>query len=149
MGSPDVAADVIAIVAEERGRKSSEIKLSHRLLDDLGMDGDDAVDFFTGLKRRYNVDLNVLDREWDRHFGPEGLQTWILLPVLAFPVWVGLVGMHVEPIQAALVFPVALVSAGCLFIRARNRRRRRPYIPVTVKDVADAVSSGSWQMNYD
>ncbi len=48
-----------------------------RLGEDLGMDGDDAVDFFEDFAETFRVDL--ADMRWDRHFGPEGCNPLIYL----------------------------------------------------------------------
>jgi acyl carrier protein len=149
MDAAGVTEDVIAYLAKERAMKPADIKMSHRLLDDLGMDGDDAVDFFLGLESRYGVDLSVLRPQWDRHFGPEGYPGWSTLPFLSFFVWVALLALHVNAIVATLVIPAGLTLTVLSYIRARRQRRNRPYVAVTVQDVVDAVSAGSWQMSYE
>jgi acyl carrier protein len=41
-----------------------------KLLQDLGMDGTDAVEFMEAFSEEFNVDMSEF--EFDRHFGPEG-----------------------------------------------------------------------------
>jgi hypothetical protein len=40
---------------------------------DIGMDGDDAVEFFEEFAQRFHVDLTPLGEEWDQYFVPEGV----------------------------------------------------------------------------
>lgn len=42
----DLEAQVVALLANERGIAPARLQRSDRLLHDLGIDGDDAVDFF-------------------------------------------------------------------------------------------------------
>ncbi len=65
-----LAEDIIAFVARETGIHPSKLTLSTRLLDDLGIDGDDAVEFFEHFEQAFGVDLS--DFPYYRHFGPEG-----------------------------------------------------------------------------
>jgi hypothetical protein len=43
------------------------------LNDDLGMDGDDAVEFFEAFAEKFSVDLKQLGEEWNLYFNPEGV----------------------------------------------------------------------------
>lgn len=52
--------EVFDFVAEERGMKREKLKPSDRLLVDLGMDGDDAVEFFEKFENKFEVDLTYL-----------------------------------------------------------------------------------------
>jgi len=74
MASRDHQSEVIDLVADERGLPRQRVQLSHRLLQDLGMDGDDAVDFFNLVHERFGTDLtssmsigaNISDRRGSR-----------------------------------------------------------------------------------
>jgi hypothetical protein len=48
---------IIAMVMKERRLERAFIRLDSSLAQDLGMDGDDAVDFFEDFAGRFNVDL--------------------------------------------------------------------------------------------
>ncbi len=67
-----IEAGVIDLIAKDRGLPVAKVTLEKRLLHDLGMDGDDAVEFFEDFGKRYEVDLAPLYQNWDRHFGREG-----------------------------------------------------------------------------
>lgn len=53
----DLQSEVIDLVAHERGLPPDKVNLSDRLLQDLGIDGDDAVDFFISVRDRFGTDL--------------------------------------------------------------------------------------------
>jgi acyl carrier protein len=65
-------SEIIDFAAHETGVKANKVALSTRLLQDLGMDGDDAVEFFDLFSDKFKVDLSQLSQHWHHHFGPEG-----------------------------------------------------------------------------
>src|SRR5262245_57265229 len=67
----DVEEAVKRAIAEHRGMTPRELAPQARLLDDLGVDGDDAEELLSDIARRFDVDFSRL--HFDRHFGPEGL----------------------------------------------------------------------------
>ncbi len=83
METEHLKAEVLRLVAEQTGVVPDKIHPSSRLLHDLGMDGDDAVEFFDSLHERFGTDLTHLHEHWSEHFGPEGVSCWsgfIMLP---------------------------------------------------------------------
>jgi len=62
---------VLELLAAERGMDKSEIQPEDSLAQDLGMDGDDAVDFFRSFAKNFNVDIESLWLNWKRHFSSE------------------------------------------------------------------------------
>jgi acyl carrier protein len=73
----DLKDQIIKFVAEESAGQPEKIELNMRLAEDLGMDGDDAIEFFEKFQVRFGVDLSNM--KWDRHFGPEGFNPWVVL----------------------------------------------------------------------
>lgn len=141
---------VIGSVAEERGLAAQKIKPTDRLLDDLGMDGDDAVEFFAAFAKEYNVDLAPLYEHWDWHFGPEGLLApWGLLPLLAFACWMVLARLGVPVQWSWPVLPAGVGLAIYFGVRGWLRRRARPYFPISVADLARAAAQGRWVFPYE
>lgn len=61
-------------MAAERGVTTARVVPQSTLFGDLGLDGDDAYEFFVAFREQFNVDLKNLDL--DRHFGPEGMYPW-------------------------------------------------------------------------
>src|SRR5689334_7455628 len=91
MVSRDYQSEVIGLLAHERGLPRESLRLSDRLLQDLGMDGDDAVDFFNNLHERFGTDLTQLHQHWSEHFGPEGFSCWNGLVIIPAAVIGGVV----------------------------------------------------------
>lgn len=146
----EVKSDILARIAHFTDVKLEKLRPTDRLLEDLGMDGDDAVEFFDDIEKRHAIDFTLLFDHWDQHFGPEsGTPAWILAPILGVLGLVGLAKLGVyDPLVLLLPLLVGLAIAGYFFVRGLRRRRERPHLPVTVADVLDAASSGRWTMSY-
>jgi acyl carrier protein len=63
---------VFALIREERQCKPHQIALDKSLNFDLGMDGEDAVEFFQAFAKKFSVDMTELGEEWNLYFSPEG-----------------------------------------------------------------------------
>lgn len=61
--------EIMVWLTEQEGLSPEKVHLGTRLGEDLGMDGDDAVEFFERFSRRYAVEMSPI--RWDEHFGPE------------------------------------------------------------------------------
>jgi len=64
---------IIAVIADATGVKRKSVHLSSRLAQDIGMNGDDAVEFFEKFGVKFHVDLTPLIDHWHDHFRAEGL----------------------------------------------------------------------------
>ena len=131
---------VIAFVAYELSMRPEKISLIDRLNLDLGLDGDDAVEFFEKFGKEFSVNLKPLGQAWHEHFGPEGglslfgLACFVLFAVGVaihwmvnwIPVWAGI------PLIIVWVWPLR-----CWPIR-------KTLTPVTVRDLVNAACTGSW-----
>src|SRR5579871_4309154 len=62
---------VLELLLAERGMSRSEIHLDDTLVQDLGMDGDDAEYFFKSFAKQFNVNLENLKPHWRHHFSSE------------------------------------------------------------------------------
>jgi hypothetical protein len=71
----DLEARIVTLLVEETGTRKERVRMCSRLREDIGMDGDDAVEFFEKFGDRFNVDLTDLHDRWGQHFSPEGLFT--------------------------------------------------------------------------
>jgi acyl carrier protein len=60
MADDNIEHEVTHMLAHERGLPLERITPSSRLREDLGMDGDDAVEFFVELNQRFGTDLTAL-----------------------------------------------------------------------------------------
>jgi hypothetical protein len=112
-------SDVAAFVAEERGAPLQRIAPETTLFGDLGMDGDDAVEFFTEFFRRFEVESGNF--QISRHFGSEG--------------W-------------PLVTPFALLWRAIRFIAgdAEETHERAGLMPVRIADLVAAVEARRWTL---
>jgi acyl carrier protein len=141
---------IIKFAAEEQGMKSEGIELSSRLSDDLGMDGDDAVDFFEKFGKKFSVDLELLWQHWRRHFGPEfsGPSLGAIVLIVACVILGDLLhrAFNRIPGWAAMI---ALI-VGAVWTYNRFFADRNPnVIPVTVGDLVDAAKARKWVKQYD
>lgn len=143
MATRDHQSEVIDLVADERGISREKVHVSDRLLQDLGMDGDDAVDFFNSVHDRFGTDLTYLHEHWSEHFGPEGFSCWnglVIIPAAA-------IGGVVAGVAGLSTFWGVAITVALLAIWLWAMRRRGPpdrMLPITVGDVIAAVEAGAW-----
>ena len=142
MASRDYQSEVIDLVADERGLPREKVHLSDRLLQDLGMDGDDAVDFFISVHERFGTDLADLQEHWTEHFGPEGFSWLNGLVIIPAALIGGVVGGLVGPSKfwsyaVGFTIAVALLAAWLWVMRRLGPPDRM--VPVTVQEVVAAV----------
>ena len=139
---------IIKHVAKQTGIKPERLKVTTRLLQDTGMDGDDAVEFFTDFEKRYEADLTPLYAHWDRHFGSERFGTpmsflvmFVLLfaPIILTPLGVPLgLGWGVE-LAGVLLWHWPLLKLPL----------KDNIIAITVGDLASAAETKQWPLSYD
>ena len=143
MASENLEAEIIDLLVEERGLPREHIQPASRLLQDLGMDGDDAVDFFEIIHKRFGTDLTRLQENWSDHFGPEGVSCWNALIILPAALIGGLFagGADLSTFWGILV-TVALLAAWVWAMRRWGPPDRM--VPITVRDVTAAVEAGEW-----
>jgi len=65
-----MAERVIGFVSKQVRINAAKLDLGTSLFHDLGIDGDDAVDFFKAFSDEFQTDLSELDLR--KHFGAEG-----------------------------------------------------------------------------
>ncbi len=143
MASRDQQSEVLDLVAHERGLPREKVQLSDRLLQDLGMDGDDAVDFFNSVHERFGTDLTHLHEHWREHFGLEGFSCWNGLVIIPAAIIGGVVvGSAGLSTFLGVAITVALLVAWLWMMRRWGPPDR--IVPVTVEEVVTAVKAGSW-----
>ena len=85
----ELAERIRLLVAEERGMRLDQIRMSSRFEEDLGMTGDDAGEFLEKFAAEFGVDLTGID--FHKHFGPEGCNPfWMFSP----PSWLQDLGKY-------------------------------------------------------
>ena len=70
---PQLLKDVIAFVAEYRNEPESRLIADTSVNGDLGVDGDDGLEFLQAFSARFAVDLSAFP--YDKYFGPEASAT--------------------------------------------------------------------------
>jgi hypothetical protein len=146
----DLEEQITAFIVEETGIKRKPVLLSSRLAQDIGMDGDDAVEFFKKFGEKFPANLTVLYDHWDQHFLPEGTGTSPgCLIVIGFSVAVGAV-LHefVKRIPAWAWMIAVLPALGWIYTKLFLDHDGGK-IPITVQDLVDAARSEEWLMQYD
>ena len=145
MSDPNAIQDrVFALVAEQTGEKQGKLSLATTLGHDLGMDGDDAVEFFERFRSEFALDLQNLYRDWKFYFGPEGTPITsllcLILPGLAFGI--GLTTVF-PALPAWLMFLIAYgMWFGLFFSWVRKQQKSMPQI--SIADLIQIANSGRW-----
>jgi hypothetical protein len=134
---------IIDFTAQMRGLNRTRISLPSRLGQDLGLDGDDAVEFFKQFGERFSVDLRALWDEWDQHFGPEGSPGIIFFLVCALLMGIGeaihkLIGLLPFWAWGSILIVVWVWPIRCWPARAKK------LMPITVQDLVDAAIRKQW-----
>jgi acyl carrier protein len=143
MADSNIETEVIRLLAANCGVTPEKVRLSDRLQQDLGMDGDDAVEFFDSLHERFGTDLNHLYEHWSKHFGPEAPSLWIVLAIVAASFGGAMIASSADLSKFSLAMMViALFVAFFWAIRRWAQQSRKA--PVTVDDVVTAVRRGKW-----
>lgn len=143
VASRDLKSEVLDLVAHERGLSPEKVHMSDRLLQDLGMDGDDAVDFFNSVHERFGTDLTHLHEHWSQHFGPEGFSCWNGLVIIPAAVIGGAVAGAADLSTFwAFAITVALLAVWLWAMWLWGPPDRM--VPVTVGEVVTAVEAGAW-----
>lgn len=141
------AGEVVEMLAKERGLSSAKIEASSRLLQDLGMDDDDAVDFFNSLQERFGTDLLALHERWSDHFGPEGFSCWnglVIMPAAA--IGGGAAGLLDLGMVGGIAITVALLALWLWVMKTWGPPDRMQ--PITVAQVIAAVEAGAWPRRH-
>jgi acyl carrier protein len=63
---------VTQLVAKHTGVNVKKLSIDLRLAQDIGMDGDDAVELFETYSREFSVNIEELTQIWATYFLPEG-----------------------------------------------------------------------------
>lgn len=137
------ASEVVEMLAKERGLAPARIDASSRLLQDLGMDGDDAVDFFISLQERFGTDLTALHERWSDHFSPEGFSCWNGLVIIPAAVIAGVAAALADLGPAGGVAITAALLTLWLWVM-KNWGPPDKMLPIRVAQVIAAVEAGAW-----
>jgi acyl carrier protein len=145
-----VEVEVVELVSQQLDIPTSGISRTSRLLEDLGVDGDDAVELIDAFAARFSPDLEPLGRHWSRHFGPEGWSFPDRRLNYAMFAGLGLFAAASAGLAPGLTFPLAVVIiVGAIVTGVIAGRKAPPMLPVTVGDLIEAAETGVWPLRYD
>jgi hypothetical protein len=139
---------VFLFVARERSVKRAKLSLSSRLNQDLGMDGDDAVEFFEKFRREFQVDFDELTERWSEFFGSEGVSLVVGLAGIACLVGcVAIAALLYRLIDFLPLLAWEMVTVGCFLVAMFYwaSRRKSPLREITISDLIDAARAGKWE----
>ncbi len=146
----DVEERIINLIVEETGIQRKRVQLSSRL-DDIGLDGDDAVEFFAKFSQSLHVDLDLLYEHWDNHFFPEGFGGMSIgyLVIIGASVVVGGV-VHGAVNRIPLWLPmIGFIVLSCWICGKVFVEHQPAKTAVTVQDLVAAAGSGKWAIHYE
>ncbi|MDP3024437.1 MAG: DUF1493 family protein [candidate division Zixibacteria bacterium] len=73
----DILEKIKDFVAENLVVKKEKLTAGTRLLEDLGIDGDDAAEFIEVFSKKFDIDMT--DFVFEKHFGQEGFNPLMFL----------------------------------------------------------------------
>jgi hypothetical protein len=143
---PDVVEErVFALISDFHGVKRSKMFLHSTLSHDLGMEGDDAVEFFQEFQKEFAVDLRTLWEDWYCYFTREGMPLATGLSIFVPTVMVGFLLNRLLPqipvwLCCALGFVLSIFAMFCWgrFVG------KAPEPQITVQDLVDCAHAGKW-----
>lgn len=113
-----------------------------RLAQDLGMDGDDAAEFFKDFGEKFNVDFADLHIRWHQHFVPEGGGSFGAMVVLCLCVTTGFFLHLLFGPLPAWGWGITLIGAAILIFQYWFAKDTM--FPITVGDLVESARSGRW-----
>ena len=135
--------EVFDFVAGELRIKREKLNPSDRLLVDLGMDGDDAAEFFDLFEKKFVVDLTYLQEHWSEYFGPEGVSgsgPMLFAIVTMIPALV--VGIIFRlPAWIVISLGILIMVTAMFVIGAINNKRERENPTSRQISIADLIDS--------
>lgn len=135
--------EIIEFVARERRKKPELVSLDSRLQDDLGLDGDDAVELFKTFEKRFSTDCSALWSKWENHFGLEGgphpLFALCALFVFGLGFSLGAIISHALRWYTGIFLVVVWIWPLKTWpVRGRNLE------PITIRMMVDAARAKHW-----
>lgn len=125
-----------------KGRRlTTDTQLAH----DLGMDGEDAVEFFDEFHRDFGVDLEDLHMHWDQHFSPEGTLSLGVLVAIVLCITAGFWLRGAIGILPAWAWGLVLIAIAALI---HHRFTKDDRLPITLGDLVESVRIGRWNKAY-
>jgi acyl carrier protein len=141
----DIEERVLDFTAQQRAVKRNKVSIASRLQQDLGIDGDDAVEFFRDFSAEFKVNLDDLYTHWDQHFGPEGGPSFGFLVIVVLCIAAGFWLRDLLGLIPAWAWGIALIFA---VILAHQLWFAKKMLQITVGDLVESARSGRWSKSY-
>jgi hypothetical protein len=136
---------VYTFVAEERGMRRGKLSPDATLSHDLGIEGDDAVDFFEQFSTKFSVDPNRLNEDWRCYFGSEGIgpvgALYVLVPSVAL-AWLLRLVAPALPFWVCIGIGLVLWLGTIHYWQKAHPDKWRAQI--SVQDLIDCAKAGRW-----
>jgi len=136
---------VFAFIEQETCVRRELLTTKTTLSGDIGLDGLPAIEFFSGFRREFAVDLTDLQLYWDCYFASEGipLNTGLLVAIPSMALGVLLV--HEFPRFPAWCWYILAVVIWVAFLYCLSNWGNKARVPqVAIQDLIDSVESGRW-----
>lgn len=140
-GPSDIHAVLLKMIVDQTGVPPPSICHQSRLAEDLGMDGDDAAEFFERFEQQFSADLSELHERWNCYFAPEGmsLKQGLLIALMTAP---GIaLGISLE-LGRILSVALGIVSAFMLIWLRSDLKPSHDACGITVADLEAAIATG-------
>ena len=139
---------VYALVAEERGMSREKLAPGTTLNYDLGMEGDDAVEFFESFGKEFGAGLQRLHEDWHCYFSPEGvtLGAGLLFAIPGSIIAIGLIKLFPR-LPDWLCFVLGFVAWFVALAAWGHWRSKELFAQITIQDLVDCAKAGSWTKN--
>jgi len=140
---------VYELVSQSTGVRIEKLTPQSRLNYEIGMDGDDAGEFFQQYAQVFGVDLEQLVWHWDQHFNAEGMSLSTGAIIFGPPFAAGFVLSEVSRTVAAWVWFLGSYVAWWLLLWVWCKLRKRPGpVPLTIEDLLQAAAANRWIKVY-
>lgn len=143
---------LLDLIVRFSNARPQEIALSHTVLEDFSIDGDDAAIFFDEFEARFGGDLTPLYEHWTSHFNNEGVSWAEMARLIPGALVLGGVAGSLEAwldlprwIALGLAVVALLLWLGPLGSWPFSRL---PLIPIRVRDLMEVIDSGRWPLSY-
>jgi len=129
-----------ALLAKERGVDRSRLRPGTTLSHDLGLEGDDAKEFFESFEEEFSTDLKLLREDWNHYFAAEGVSLLAVIPgVIASVLFLGFFRQLPSWLSVLLGFLLGFVL---LFVYIRLFGKKSPQL--SVQDLIDCAHARKW-----
>ena len=142
-GHGHLEARILDFVAEELVVNRKKLKLSSAIVQDLRVDGDDAMEFFEAFQKEFRVDLQPLWVSWNRYLHPERPgRKWQVVMVFVACLALCVIVHNFIGVLPWWTWALAILAVSMFMILPLFVGPALP--PITLQDLVDAAMAGRW-----